>query len=539
MKNKISLNKNLTITAKILISISVFFLTLILTNNILDIKNGFIYILTNSFLAMLILSIILFKCGKEIKINKKILIISSFIALYSMKFFIELNINKLLLIITKLNAMKFQNIFIFLVGFMALPACVFFIYLFIENLFPKVKKFFKKMNNTEKKYLIIMSIIAILFSIFICLTTTAFTKPTLNKNLKLYDIIYTSDSGSLSNGDAFIYMSHAENDIRQPLFGLFAYPFSIVAHFLSNFIFFIPHNQSYEMVMIIIQFLLTTITTIMLSKLLNLKEKHKKYFYLLFSVNFPYMLFNLVLEQYVIALFYLILAIYIYFNYKGINYTYISSVGTLLTSGIIFPLITKFTSIKKWIKDVLKCFFAFVATLIFSGQFVQVFKLNDKVTQLSEFAGKISIQDKIFRFTEFVNSIFFSSPGKVINQSTIPAYHLILSSKINYVGVIIFILMIVSFILNRKDKMAKLSFIWVLFSVVVLFIIGWGMPENGLILYSLYFCWAYLILYFLLIKKIFRKEKTFKLIIISSIVVMFIFNFYELLRILMFAIKFY
>lgn len=539
MKNKLLLNKNLTIIAKILISISVFFLTLILTNNILYIKNGFIYTLTNSFLAMVILFIILFKSSEEIKINKKILIISSFIALYSMKFFIELNINNLLLIIEKLSAMKFQNILIFFVGFIALPACVFFIYLFIENLFPKVKKFFKKMNNTEKKYLIIMSIIAILFSIFVCLTTTAFTKPTLNKTLRLYDVIYTSDSGALSSEDAFIYMSHAENDIRQPLFGLFAYPFSIIAHFFSNFIFFIPHNQSYEMVMIIIQFLLTTITTIMLSRLLNLKEEHKKYFYVLFSVSFPYMLFNLVLEQYVIALFYLILTIYIYFNYKGINYAYIGAVGTLLTSGIIFSLITKFKSIKKWIKDVFKCFIAFVATLIFSGQFVQVFKLNDKVTQLSEFAGKISIQDKIYRFTEFVNSIFFSSPGKIVNESTIPTYQLILPNKISYIGVVIFIVMIVSFVLNRKNKIAKLSFLWVLFSVVILFIIGWGMPENGLILYSLYFSWSYLLLYFLLIEKITKKETLFRIIMISTIAVMFCFNFYELLKILLFAIKFY
>jgi hypothetical protein len=137
------------------------------------------------------------------------------------------------------------------------------------------------------------------------------------------------------------------------------------------------------------------------------------------------------------------------------------------------------------------------------------------------------------------NSIFFSQPGKVVNEHTVPTYQLILPNEINYIGVIIFIIMIVSFVLNRKNIIAKLSFFWVLFSVVILFIIGWGMPENGLILYSLYFSWSYLLLYFLLIEKITKKETLFRIIMISTITVMFCFNFYELLKILFFAIKFY
>ena len=43
---------------------------------------------------------------------------------------------------------------------------------------------------------------------------------------------------------------------------------------------------------------------------------------------------------------------------------------------------------------------------------------------------------------------------------------------------------------------------WVAFSAVMLLILGWGTAENGLILYALYFGWAFLALLFQLVEKI-------------------------------------
>lgn len=157
---------------------------------------------------------------------------------------------------------------------------------------------------------------------------------------------------------------------------------------------------------------------------------------------------------------------------------------------------------------------------------------------LSDYAGTNSFADRINQFTNFISSLFFSSPGGIV-YNEIVSYQLDIPNNINYIGVILLVLMIISFIVNRKEKIAQLSFGWVVFSIVILFVIGWGMPENGLILYSLYFAWAYLILFFLLIKKIFKKEKIFKIIMSLSIVIMFLFSFRELLNIIAFAVKFY
>ena len=46
-----------------------------------------------------------------------------------------------------------------------------------------------------------------------------------------------------------------------------------------------------------------------------------------------------------------------FYNYEGVNYAYIGATGTLITSGILFPLITKFKNVKQYPKDILKCLF--------------------------------------------------------------------------------------------------------------------------------------------------------------------------------------
>ena len=55
---------------------------------------------------------------------------------------------------------------------------------------------------------------------------------------------------------------------------------------------------------------------------------------------------------------------------------------------------------------------------------------------------------------------------------------------------------------NRDKLLSRFAIYWVAFSVVLLALIGWGTWETGLVLYSLYFGWAYFTLLFQLIDKI-------------------------------------
>ena len=70
----------------------------------------------------------------------------------------------------------------------------------------------------------------------------------------------------------------------------------------------------------------------------------------------------------------------------------------------------------------------------------------------------------------------------------------------------------------------------------MLIILGWGTKENGLILYSLYFGWAYFVLIFQLLNNIFKNNKVFKIAFIILILLMVIGYIPELFNIFKFAI---
>ena len=51
---------------------------------------------------------------------------------------------------------------------------------------------------------------------------------------KKVDILYTSDTSSLTEQNVFLNVAASENDIRQPLFGVFAAPFALGASLVSR-----------------------------------------------------------------------------------------------------------------------------------------------------------------------------------------------------------------------------------------------------------------------------------------------------------------
>lgn len=165
--------------------------------------------------------------------------------------------------------------------------------------------------------------------------------------------------------------------------------------------------------------------------------------------------------------------------------------------------------------------------------------MQERLTFLKTFNTNVGIYNKIYQFTNFISGIFFANPGHVIQYMNFKAYRLFNYTSINIIGVIILILCIISFILNRKNKINLISLLWIIFSFIILFIIGWGTTENGLILYSLYFGWAYIILIFNLFRKIEDKKVIFNILFIILIIIMICINFKELFKIIDFAKKFY
>lgn len=119
------------------------------------------------------------------------------------------------------------------------------------------------------------------------------------------------------------------------------------------------------------------------------------------------------------------------------------------------------------------------------------------------------------------------------------SYYLTEVKDYSIIGIVILIVCILSIILNRKNKMAIISFVWVVFSFLLLCVVGWGTSENGLNLYSLYFAWAYIILIYLFIDRLIKNDKIKNVLIVIICICMLVLNIPEFLNIIKFGISYY
>ena len=472
-------------------------------------------------------------------IDKKTLLISILIACYYISNALKFSGINIVIIQTAItrraNITIPTNVISNFIGLFSFPTILFFVKWFLDHIWVKIIDFFQNLTNIERKYIYFTLIAALMISLFVINITIVFSRPSTGQ-----DVIFTSDTSNLLGNDVFMDISHQENDIRQPLFGMFALPLGLMARVISKFCFFFRTQYEYETVITIFQALLLAITTILLARLLKISEDKKKYFYLFISCSFPYILFTILLEQYVMALFYLILTIYYYAKnpYKT-NYLYVGAVGTLVTSGILFPLITKFKNFKQWIYSVCECFLFFAGSFVITGQTPQVFTAIRQIKSLlNVFAKGQPFISKLYQYTAFVRGLFLPNTG-VIKLNFKPSYQSVIYTSIDWIGVIILVVCLLSFILNRKNKMALISMVWIVFSSVILLFAGWGTVENGLVLYSLYFAWAFYVLIYLLLDKICKKKKVFKFLLLCLISTMIFTGIYELFNMFSFGITYY
>ena len=129
--------------------------------------------------------------------------------------------------------------------------------------------------------------------------------------------------------------------------------------------------------------------------------------------------------------------------------------------------------------------------------------------------------------------------GKIVEIFNHPSYQLTDVKNVAIIGVIVLLIVILGYILNRKNKFANFCMLWVIFSSIILLFIGWGTAENGLILYSLYFAFAYLSLFYLFFRRVIKNDRIFEIFMIFLCLVIFACNIKELINIFSFAIKYY
>lgn len=465
---------------------------------------------------------------KKIKLSN--LLLSFFIAIYSGKVFYLYHLGEF----TEYYKLSSSNLlltaFLFVIAFTSL------VYYFIEKILPFIFNFFKSLSKNEKRYLVFLGLCSIVITTVLYNLTNAFY------SAGFYDIIYTSDSGEIFAKDTFFNVSSSQNDMpRQPLFGIFALPFGLAAKLLSDILFFVPNI--YPIAITTIQIFLLGIISIMFCRIFNFKNIHERNFIMLYMSSFMVISFAFIIEQYIISLFYLVLVLYCYYVLKcKENYIYTASVGTLTTNVALFPFVTRDKKIKSYIYALGKCILLGIGVFAIFGQLPLIFDFFDSLIRIfNTFGGNsVSLYDRIIQWVSFVRNIFIAAPASVYSgRFSEYGYYLDDIYNISKFGVLILGICIISFIINRKEKKSYLLFGWILFSTIIMVVLGWGTSENGLNLYSIYFGWPFVILIYMLLKKIIKNEKILNVIVCVLMVCLLIVNILGFAEIVKFGITYY
>lgn len=406
------------------------------------------------------------------------------------------------------------------------------IYSYLGTALVKIEEDITRSNETTISVIVILLTILLIFTFLKADAFYSFQKLDV-------DIVYSADTLSLLRHNAWMNIYHEENDIRQPFFAIFTAPFVAPIYGITCWL-----ENAADMIIPfaigISNIVLLVMSAYIISTLIE-QGSRRIGFTIFFLSTFAPLLFSITLEQYVPTLFWIVILIYMYVNnieHREIAYT--AATGMLITNGILLPLVcnikdnfkTKISKIINTISVAFLTLFMFARTDI-----LLMFYL--RLRYLMQFSGKsIPLLQKVIQYTHFIPNCFAAiNDGPIIGKY----WKLTELTKVNYIGIIILLICFISFIFNRKDKLSRICWGWILFSFLILVIIGWGTKENGLVLYSLYFSWAFIILIYKFIKMIFeriKKEHFMNVTVIILSIPLLIYNLYDLIKMINYLSQF-
>jgi hypothetical protein len=408
---------------------------------------------------------------------------------------------------------------------------------FRSEILPRIKEI---VNNTDRVERIFFFAGTVLFSIFV---TIAYSKTDIfYTTITVYNGVYSVDSGSYILTDVYFNLYAIENDVRQMLFGAVSMPFALLAKLLAVLFCFLPN--AYILFMQLIQVILMLVTGIMITRMMRPQGIVSKIFALLLYVaTYHFLLFSLLVEQYIFATFTFILAVYLfYFRKNGTVIPAIFASGTLITNAIILPLISFRKNIKEWLLSFVNLILSFIAVSVICGKLITLLSALHVIKNLvDDFGGlKLSLYSKILQYLNFVASCFFKPATAIVVSDGLPTYQLAEVTGISIAGVALSVLAIAGFALNYKQLFARICLFWCALSFAVLVVGGWGTRENVLMLYTLYFGWAIYALVFMFFEKLFSEWKAAKYAVYSFLLSVLLFcNITGVADLLDFAAYFY
>lgn len=422
-----------------------------------------------------------------------------------------------------------------------------FVFVCIAFFWQKMKEINESAMITDgiKKWEII--IYAVLFLSVTTLVIFAFTKTQAFYATEHYfDVIYTSDSPTLVKENSFLTLYHKENDLRQPLFAVFSAPFTGAAYLIGMIL---GADATISAILLnLSQIVMLFAANFIISKALDFDAIKRTCFMAVSLCTYSGLLFSLMMEQYLVAYFWLALCFFAVCK-KNCPPTipFCATGGTLLTGVVMLPFLSEhspFRSFKKWFGDCFRYGMSFIAFLLAFGRADLFLNISQAYARFNYFSGeKLSLADKFIQYSHFMINCFVAPDAeKAFIADNHISWQLEFPQTLNLFGIAVAVIAVIAAVVNYKKISAIFCLSWISFSVIMLVVLGWGTAENGLILYSLYFGWAFLVPIFLLFEKIEKKfNKNFIIPAISSVVcvILLVVNIPAIKEMLDFAITYY
>ena len=356
---------------------------------------------------------------------------------------------------------------------------------------PKMVELWRRMDRTERVGMVLIAL---------CLAgvvSWAYTQAAITE--LSFDVIYTTDGTFADNAPAtFTRIAHGENDFRQPLFAVCALPF--ISPFLCLRDLLLPVvTLSRGWCVAMAQVGLVMIAFGWLVRLMALRGRLARLGVVAWlSAGYATLLMCTQVEQYVVALFWLSF----FLNARreermAWTVGFVGATGALLTSGALALAHLHQRDIRAW-RD-LFCQYC-CAGVAFVGSFVLFCRMDllalwtARTQMYLTFTGKtLAFAERVRMWLEFVTMNFCApEAGPTLYHKQI-AWHLAegVSPQALLCGTLLLGSVLAGSVLCWRERFVRVCDGWVVFSWLLLCLIGWGTAENGLILYVLYFSWAF------------------------------------------------
>lgn len=401
-------------------------------------------------------------------------------------------------------------------------------------------RFWRASDFTERLFLLGAWCLLAMIILLTYLCTQAFYGAYVNGSWYNFDLIYSADSGYLVHQDVFRNVGAEQNDLRQPLFGLFAMPFCQGAWLLARILFFLPN--SYVTVSQLVQLLLFLVAVVLLARMMGLQGAEKALFLGLMAVSYPVLIFALTAEQYLFAVSYLILLLYLQKEPVEQSVAYVAATGSLLTSGIWFPLVTWDKDFKKFVKKTLLLCGVFFGVMILSGRLTAFLDIPSYIEGYGYYAGgNVPLISKLMQYVNFAGGCILGPPSQAdFTTYRHVSWQMLPVTAWSAVGIVVILLTLGGIFLSWKSRFTKLCAAWLGFSFLLLGLVGWGTIDNGLMLYSLYFGWAFAGMIFQFFSRVLERCRPVKLAVLMALVLgIGVYNVYALREVLVFGTQFF